>query len=317
MTNSFLAETLLDGGIEMGNAVLFVDDEVVILNVLEAIFSREGFQTLAVTNGEDALKVLEQEDVDVVVADERMPGISGMELLSLVKERYPDKMRIVLTAYAEMNTMLSAINKAEAHWFIVKPFRNDEIVQVVRDLMVRQERTRENERSLQAAKREADFAYKATRIMCGSRFGLEDKYSKIINLTRYYIRARSLSLMLLYPDRKELVVHAATNTKIVGLKRLLSENSVSSWVAREGRPLLHDGNKDLEHNSSFAFHDCTLSPHRNDTFLSVPLKNDDQMVGVFNVSDPEEGSISPSTGKTISHLMRWVGAMVQQPLLEA
>ncbi len=302
----------------MSNAILFVDDEVVILNALEAIFSREGFQTLIATNGEEGLKVLEQEDVDVVVADERMPGISGMELLSLVKERYPDKIRIVLTAYAEMNTMLSAINKAEAHRLIVKPFRNDEIVQVVRDLMVRQERARANERALRAAEREADFAYQAAKIMCNSRFSQEEKYSKIVNLTRYYVRARSLSLMLLYPARKELVVHAATNTKIIGLKRLLHENSVSSWVAREGRPLLYNGNKVLvEHSSSFTLHDCTLSPHRNYTFLSVPLKNDDQMVGVFNISDPEEGRISPSTGKTISHLMRWVGAMVQQPLLEA
>lgn len=305
------------GGTEMGNTILFVDDEVVILNALKAVFVREGFQVLTATSGEEALKILENQDVDVVVSDERMPGISGIELLSIVKEKYPDKIRIVLTAYAELNTMLSAINKVETHRLIVKPYRNDEIVQTVHDLMTRQQTVRKNEKALEEANREADFAYKAAKIMCGSKFSLQDKYSRMIHLLRNYIGAQTLSLMLINPEQDHLVVQAATNDKVVGIKRNLQENSVSTWVAREGRSYRYNENDEKSPPAVCTLNDQSLTKYKNNSFLSVPVSDEMNTIGVFNVANPNDGWISTNTESTVSHLMRWVGAMVQYYPIDA
>jgi len=298
------------GGTMRGNAILFVDDELVILTALKIVFSREGFQVLTATSGEEALNILEHEHVDVVVSDERMPGISGIELLSVVKDKYPEKIRVLLTAYAEMNTMLSAINKVEAHRMIIKPYRNDEIVQTVRELVARQEGRVANERTLEAAEREADFAYRVARIMCHSQFSLEQN-SWIMNLLRDYIRADSLSLMLLDPQHDELVVQAATNKNIIGMKRRLDDNAISSCVAREGRSIRYNPDDPPEKLSDFCFHDQKVSRYQNEAFLSVPVKDENRLVGVFNVADPQDGRISCSTETTVTRLIRWVGAMVQ------
>lgn len=301
----------------MGNTILFVDDEELILKALKAIFSREGFEALTVTSGEEALKVLEHEDVDVVVSDERMPGITGTELLALVKEKYPDKIRIVLTAYAELNTMLSAINKAEAHQLIIKPYSNDAFVQTVRGLMARQEQIRTRQKALETAKEESDFAYRATKIMCSQGIEVNEKYSRLVTLVKEYIRARTLSLMLVREEQKELVVQAATNRKILGMRRPLHDNAISCWVAREGRAYRHGAAQEDASSPEVPLHDQRLTRYQNNAFLSVPIMDENQILGVFNVADPEEGSISCDTEESVSHLMRWVGAMLRYPSLAA
>ena len=293
----------------MSPTVLFVDDEVVILKALKEIFSREGFDALTATSGEEALEILERRQVDVLVSDERMPGISGMELLARVKERYPDMIRVVLTAYAELNTMLSAINRVEAHRLIVKPYRNDEIVQTIRDLAKRRARQIEDRRALEAAQREAEFAYAAARILCNPDVPLERKYTELLDLLRRYVRAGALSLMLLDAPARRLVVAAATNPRILGLSRGLDEPAVSAWVARKARTLRVDPAGPPPDRAGWEPHDRTLSPHRGPGFVAVPIHHEGRVVGVFNVADPEDRTLTPGTEQTVSHLMRWVGAM--------
>ncbi len=295
----------------MTDTILFVDDEEIILNALEAVFSREGFQTLTATNGEEALRILEDREVDVVISDERMPGITGIELLSTVKKRYPEKIRIVLTAYAEMNTILSAVNRVEAHRLIIKPYRNEELVKTVRELIRQRTEIRSNDQALEAARREADFAYQATKLFCRSPLSHEQKYEALLKLIQDYLGAKTLSLMIFRPEEQDLIVRAATNRDIVGMRRPLLENAVSSYVARERKPCRSTGESGA--HPPFAPHDHTASRYRSRAFLSVPVLDDDRMVGVFNVTDPLEGKISASTEETVSHLMRWVGAVVPEP----
>jgi signal transduction protein with GAF and PtsI domain len=114
--------------------------------------------------------------------------------------------------------------------------------------------------------------------------------------------------MIVHPEANELVVHAATNERILGLKRALRENTISSWVAREGRSFSYSDAPGYP--AGFLPHDKTLSRYQTGTFLSVPVLNEKRMVGVFNVTDPVSGKITPSTEKTVSHLTRWIGAMI-------
>lgn len=293
----------------MEHTILIVDDEVFILDALRAVFSREGFRTLTATSGEEALKILEKVEVDVVISDELMPGIRGIDFLLAVKEKYPETIRIVLTAFAEINTLLSAINRVEAHRLILKPYDNTALLQSVRELLARKTKAKRHGEKLEAYINEADFAFKALRIICAMDRSYREKYTRLLELTKEYINAATLSLMILYPERNELVVQAATNVRLLGLTRSLNENAVSAWVAREGKPFRNDGGED--NLGSFVRHNCSLSSYRTSACLSVPVLGQQRVVGVYNVADPMDGRITSNTEHTAAYLMRWVGAMIE------
>ncbi len=103
--------------------LLFVDDEIRILRSIERSLLDEPYTLLFAESGENALKLLETNEVHVIVTDMRMPGISGLDLLKIVKEKYPHIVRLVLSGYTQVTTLLTAINQGEIFRFITKPWK--------------------------------------------------------------------------------------------------------------------------------------------------------------------------------------------------
>ena len=112
--------------------VLFVDDEPRVTSALKAIFRRE-YDVLIANSGADALKILEDTKVDVLVSDQRMPHMLGNELLAEVSKRHPQTMRILLTGFMDKAAIVNSINDGEVYRFINKPWRNEEMREVVAD----------------------------------------------------------------------------------------------------------------------------------------------------------------------------------------
>jgi len=112
--------------------VLFVDDEPRVTSALKAIFRRE-YDVLIANSGTEALKTLAEHDVDVIVSDQRMPGMLGNELLAKVSLKYPQTMRILLTGFMDKQAIVDSINDGEVYRFINKPWSNEEMRQVVAD----------------------------------------------------------------------------------------------------------------------------------------------------------------------------------------
>ena len=110
--------------------ILLVDDEVSSLNALERALRRE-YNVLSATNGEDALAIMAQENIALVVADYRMPGMTGIELLEKTRQKYPNTIRVILTAYTDENLLMDAVNIANAHGVITKPWEPEEIPSIV------------------------------------------------------------------------------------------------------------------------------------------------------------------------------------------
>ena len=106
--------------------VLFVDDEVNLLKSMERSFKTEPYETLFASSGVEALEMLQREQVHVIVSDLNMPGMSGMELLSSVKNKYPQIVRMILTGHTDTSIMLGAINQGQIYKYIVKPWRSQE-----------------------------------------------------------------------------------------------------------------------------------------------------------------------------------------------
>lgn len=110
--------------------VLFVDDEPRVTSALKAIFRRE-YDVYIANSGADALTLLETTKVDVLVSDQRMPHMLGNELLGKVSTLYPQTMRILLTGFMDKKAIVDSINEGEVYRFVNKPWRNDEIREVV------------------------------------------------------------------------------------------------------------------------------------------------------------------------------------------
>ncbi len=124
--------------------LLAVDDETSNLQKLRRAF-REGFQVFQARSGGEALSLLGQEPVDVIITDQRMPGMTGVELLGQSLSQCPDAIRIILTGYTEADEMMDAINEGRVHRYITKPWEPFTLRQTVIQDLEHQRLSREHQ----------------------------------------------------------------------------------------------------------------------------------------------------------------------------
>ena len=114
------------------HTVLFVDDEVNILKALQRLLRSEHMNVLCASRAQEALELLDKQPCQVVVTDQRMPEMTGVDLLSQVRQRFPDIVRMMLTGYTEMDVAVDAINRGEIYRLITKPWNDDELRATIR-----------------------------------------------------------------------------------------------------------------------------------------------------------------------------------------
>jgi len=107
--------------------VLFVDDEANVLSAMRRIFMEENYRLFTAASGAEALTVMESGEVNLIVSDHRMPGMTGAELLKSVKERWPQTIRIMLTGHADINSVMGAVKDGAVYKFITKPWNDDDL----------------------------------------------------------------------------------------------------------------------------------------------------------------------------------------------
>jgi response regulator RpfG family c-di-GMP phosphodiesterase len=137
--------------------ILFVDDEKNILNSLERLFFDEDFEILIASSGEEALTILKTyPDIGVIVSDQRMPGLCGVDFLEKAKEIAPNALRILLTGYADINISIDVINKGEAYRYITKPWNDDELIAIIRESVQKYSLLKKNQILSEKVKRQND-----------------------------------------------------------------------------------------------------------------------------------------------------------------
>ena len=115
------------------STLLLVDDETSVLAALKRVLRRENYRILSAGSGSEALSLLAQHPVGVILSDQRMPGMSGTELLARARIMHPKAIRMVLSGYTELDSLTDAINRGEISRFLTKPWRDDELLEAVRD----------------------------------------------------------------------------------------------------------------------------------------------------------------------------------------
>jgi response regulator RpfG family c-di-GMP phosphodiesterase len=106
--------------------ILYVDDEENNLFSFKATF-RIKYQVLTALSGDEALKILATKQVNIIITDQRMPEMTGVEFLAKVIEKFPDPMRILLTGYADMGAVVDAVNKGKIFHYLAKPWNEEEL----------------------------------------------------------------------------------------------------------------------------------------------------------------------------------------------
>jgi signal transduction histidine kinase len=116
----------------MQSNILFIDDESGVLDALEWTFADEPYECMTCKTAGEALKLMEETDFAVVVSDQRMPEMDGTEFLEKIRHQWPSTIRILMTAYQEMNIVLDAVNKGNVYNLIFKPWDEIELKRIIK-----------------------------------------------------------------------------------------------------------------------------------------------------------------------------------------
>ena len=204
---------------EPGRTLLYVDDEPQNLELFRLQMGSD-FNLITARSGTEALEVLARERVAVLLTDERMPGLSGIELLARTLDRWPDVVRIIVSAYSDAPRLLLAMNRGHAHEYVVKPWDRAELRACV-------------ERGLAVAERLRTLVGRADRCEAYERdLGLEQASGIIVSRNTAFLSALSAAQRAARTDAAVLV-QGETGTGKELVARLIHESS-----ARADRPFV-------------------------------------------------------------------------------
>lgn len=166
--------------------ILIVDDEEVLQDVLTSLIEREGFTVFNARTGEQGLQILQQEQIDLVLLDLMLPGMSGLEVLRQIHQMDPDQVVVLITAYSSIEGAIEAMKEGAFH-YIPKPFKNEEVLLTLRKGLERRRLTNEN-RSLKEQLR--------TRFGFDNIIGKSRPMQQVFELVRLAAPAKSNILIL-------------------------------------------------------------------------------------------------------------------------
>ncbi len=119
--------------------LLIVDDEPDVCDSVHDLLRRE-FRVLKAHSGQEGYQLMQEEEVHIIMTDQRMPQVSGVELLTKVKAKNPQAVRMLFTGYADLESIIAAINQGHVYQFLKKPWQPDDLLEAVRQAAVEYER---------------------------------------------------------------------------------------------------------------------------------------------------------------------------------
>lgn len=172
------------------STILLVDDEKNVLKSLKRLFIDSDYKIVTAESGEEGLKRLEEDSIQLVISDYRMPGMNGVEFLRKVKEKYQNTIRIILSGYADVAAVVEAINDGQIYKFLAKPWNEQELLTAIMRALEQYELQIENAKlTEELKKRNAELEELAK--------SLEDKVEKRTRDLELKNRALSISQNIL------------------------------------------------------------------------------------------------------------------------
>lgn len=137
------------------NQILIVDDEPHVISAIMRGMDEEPYRLVGASGGSEALQLMQRQRFKVVISDEKMPGMDGAEFLGVVKELYPETVRIMLTGHASVEATMRAVNSGEIYRFFTKPWDDTELKLALRSAVEKFDLEQENRRLLRTIKHQS------------------------------------------------------------------------------------------------------------------------------------------------------------------
>ena len=137
------------------HCLLIVDDEPNVCDSVHDLLRRE-FRVLKAHSAEEGYRIMQQEEVHIVMSDQRMPQISGVELLTKLKARYPQAIRMLFTGFADLESVIAAINQGHVFQFVRKPWQPEDLLLAVRQAAAEYDRLESSAREREQFLEEID-----------------------------------------------------------------------------------------------------------------------------------------------------------------
>ncbi len=222
-------------------SILLVDDEKKILSSLSRAFFDTDYDIYTANSGEEALELLETQEVDLIISDMRMPVMDGYELLSQVKEKYPRIIRVIMSGYAEEQTIIQALVRNIGKIYILKPWVNEEVLKYVEQLFITEDMLRSKEllslinnidelptiaESYQKilSLLSSDVSVKEIADEIGKDFAISSKLLQIVNSAFFGVKTGSIQQVAVYLGLQN-IRHLILSTSIL--------NSMSNFQMNE------------------------------------------------------------------------------------
>lgn len=284
--------------------ILIVDDTQNFPQHIAELLQRKGYQATVVATGEEALKIFRSSDVNLVITEILLPGMSGLNLLKLIKESKPEVDVIIITGMASDFNAIKAL-RLGAFDYIVKPL-DDEVLlyKVVEQSLDRQALARENRRLLNdlaeknIALQEALTMMKTMNMSCAliaSTLEIGEILRMLVESAVEQLKAQKGYLLLLdrTGERFSMKVCVGIDREYAKTFSLKREQGISGLVTSSNRPLRLENDIPITLTQRVIEEDTTGDLFSSPGMLSVPLRIKDRVVGVVNVS-------GRTTGKTFT-----------------
>jgi two-component system NtrC family sensor kinase len=211
--------------------VLCVDDETAILKSRRRVFLDEAWETLLAPGGEEGLHLVVSHEVDLVLADFRMPGMDGVEFLKRVRALRPECLRVVLSGYADINLIVAALNDGEIYKFLSKPWNDDDLRHQVRNFLDHQRLDRENRR-LNAELVELNLRL-SQKVEASSRSA--ERMARTVEFARFALEAVPVALIGVDGRGEIIVANAEARRLLRGGATAQLDRATAAALAGAGR----------------------------------------------------------------------------------
>ncbi len=199
-----LDDIVQPGGRHMQPSVLLVDDDRSLLDALKRRLHGEAYRILCAGTGDEALQLLSTEAVDVVLSDEHMPSMSGVDLLTEVHRRWPDVVTLMLSGRASAGTIVRALNQGQIFRFLIKPCDADEIAECLRQALTHKRVIERCRQILPASRRMHELLVAAERLQPGILRRAEAELKKVV------VRADDFQSLEQLADRLAVEIRSAS-----------------------------------------------------------------------------------------------------------
>ncbi len=256
----------------LSGTVLYVDDDTANLTVLEATCVGE-FDVLTAPSGVEALEIMAEREIAVLLVDQRMPGMTGVELLETARQRHPHVLRILITAYSDLADAIAAINRGQVRSYIRKPWEPEQLKAVLRDALEVYD-TRRKVRDLEQRLLETERVYALGIIVAGVAHELRNPLTALMaNLDLAAMQVRHL-LDALGRDLAADPVHSESLRTVADLigEGTLTANRLAETV--RGIQLSHRRQDDQSTADLREVTDLTLRCVRSDLLKRANVKVD-------------------------------------------